>query len=571
MMKLNLVEKICGLIKGKHENRFSMRIGTSMRVLKMVHAFAFQYQKPPVHEYTYRWKRWKRRLSIYPGEEPNPHIVMAGMSGIGKSTLLRSMLKDMRSGGVSCILFDSNNEHESLVKSIGGAVIDASHNGINLLGLDGSTIGDRIDELTGLLKGVFNLGYLQAMKLNSCLWYTYMHKGARSRSESYMEREPTIHDLLEELSVFIRLSKGVQESNSLRSMYQKLSMLQRGAFRQGSMNIGSIASGISSFSLASVGSERVRILYISELLRRLYHHMHAAKKEQGVSMYVVLDESQLILGDEAGARIIGNIIEEGRKFGFGAIIISHMSSMLDKRIIANASTFMSFYAKEPSEINYVSSVLSGALPEMQNAIKEKLRTLGKHEALLTCSAHRMPVLVSTARLFANSFYGAESGAGEERVLSLLVQPMKRAALESVADVKALGGVLERLKASNAIESFTENGEEWLMKYSKVLSIEHEVRIRKIAERLRSCGIGCVINISHKGPDIVAQGAAIEYETGLKSIAATKQMLAGRVRYRKTVVVVSDPHAGAYSGISGAVQYSVFMNMDCASLRGLILS
>ncbi|MCL4373718.1 MAG: DUF87 domain-containing protein [Candidatus Marsarchaeota archaeon] len=565
-MKINLVEKFYNLVKKEQNGAFSIQIGFSKAVLKKVHGVSFQYQKAPVHEYSYRWKRFKKRIGICPESEPNPHMVIAGMSGAGKSTLLRSMLTDMKKWNVSCLLFDSNNEHEALVKSIGGTVIDASREGINLLELGGSTIGDRIDELTSLFKSVFNLGYLQAMKLNSCLWYTYMRKGARSRSEAFMEREPTVYDLLEELSVFIKLSKSVQESNSLRSMYQKLATLQRGAFRNSGISMGKIAHGISSFSLARIGNERARLIYITELVKRLYSYMHTVGREHGISMYVVLDESQLILGDESGARLMGNIIEEGRKFGFGAIIVSHMASKLDRRIIANASTFMSFYAKEPGEVSYVASLLSGALPDMQNAIKEKLRTLGKHEALLTSSSHRMPVLVSTARLLGSD---STTGAEDARIISMLAQPMKRKALEALVGAPSTESALQRLTIGKAVDSFVADGEEWLMRHSTALSIEHEVRIRKIAEKLQRCGIECRINTSYKGPDIVARAVAIEYETGLKSIDSTKRMVASRSGFRKTIVIVNDTRAEAYKSISNSLPYSAFIEMDCTALHRLL--
>ncbi|MEM0149722.1 MAG: DUF87 domain-containing protein [Candidatus Micrarchaeaceae archaeon] len=566
-MVFDFVNIIHRIVEKKRHCRPAISIGKAESMLTRVHSVVLQYQRPPAHSYSYKWKRVNMPLSICPGSEPNPHIVIAGMSGLGKSTLLKSMLSDMAASGIACVLFDSSNEHEDAVMGAGGSVIDASSMGINLLELDGSTIGDRIDELTGLFSSVYSLGYLQSTKLNSCLWYTYMHKGARSRGESYMEEEPSISDLLGELSIFIKMSKSRQESGTLRNMYQKLSTLKRGAFRRSPLSISSISKGISSFSLAGMRNDKVKLIYITELLRRLYRSMHSAKKESGVSMYIMFDESQLILNDETGSAMVGNIIEEGRKFGFGTVIVSHMASRLDRRIIANASTFMTFYAKEPSEINYVSNVLSGSLPEMQVAIKEKLRTLGRHEALLTSGSNRMPVVVSTPR---PALEAAHDNCMKERIASMLSHPIKRAKLESIVGGKQVGSALQSLENERNVDSIFIGGEEWLMRHSKSLSIEHEASIKIISEKLGSCNIRNTINRAAHGPDIIAEGGiAIEYETGLKNIGSTKRMLEGRKSYKGLVVIVNDAHFSEYCQIGGAARFSEFISMDCESMRKLM--
>jgi len=566
-MAFDFKSKIRKILGKEPEHRPALSIGTMESRLAKAHSIMLQYQKPPVHYYAYKWKRAKKHVSIYPTEEPNPHIVIAGMSGLGKSTLLKSLLYDMHKNNISCVLFDSNNEHEAIVRNVGGNVIDASSMGINLLELDGSTINDRIDELTGLMSSVYSLGYLQSTKLNSCLWYTYMHSGARSRSESYIEKAPNISDMLNELSVFISRSRSKQESGTLRNMYQKLSTLKRSAFRQSEMSLSNISKSISSFSLASMHNDKARLIYINELVRRLYRTMHSASMERGVSMYIMLDESQLILNDDVGSAIVGNIIEEGRKFGFGTIIVSHMASKLDKRIIANTSTFITFYAKEPGEINYVSNVLSGALPDMQNTIKEKLRTLDKYEAIMTSSANKMPVVVKMAKPAA---LRAIDDKHAEKIISMLAHPMRIEKIYELIKGADISRAVQGLIDTHKIDSINIDGEQFLMKHNSSLSIEHEASIAKIHDKLSACGIRSTVNTSMHGPDIIAESSiAIEYETGRKSIGSTVRMLANRKNYSKIIVIVNDAHFNEYIMVSNAVKFGEFMHMDCKSISELI--
>ncbi|MGC9190804.1 MAG: helicase HerA domain-containing protein, partial [Candidatus Micrarchaeia archaeon] len=69
------------------------------------------------NEKYYRWKKYRCKESIVLQEEPNPHIIIAGMSGLGKSSLLKSIISEMKRNNITCVLFDSNSEHESMVKS----------------------------------------------------------------------------------------------------------------------------------------------------------------------------------------------------------------------------------------------------------------------------------------------------------------------------------------------------------------------------------------------------------------------------------------------------------------------
>lgn len=46
----------------------------------------------------YVWKKRRRRITIIPSEETTPHMIIVGMSGFGKSTLLKSMISDIKNG-----------------------------------------------------------------------------------------------------------------------------------------------------------------------------------------------------------------------------------------------------------------------------------------------------------------------------------------------------------------------------------------------------------------------------------------------------------------------------------------
>lgn len=83
-----------------------------------------------------------------------------------------------------------------------------------------------------------------------------------------------------------------------------------------------------------------------------------------------------------------------------------------------------------------------------------------------------------------------------------------------------------------------------------LSIEHEVMVSKIAERLNLTGIKCYIFDRPNGPDIVAYHGlariAIEYETGRKAIEESKAMIESRAdKFDRVIVIVNETHLPYY--------------------------
>ena len=205
----------------------------------------------------YIWRKRKGKLLIDPKTESTPHMIIVGMSGFGKSTLLKSIIGQVRSSGRPVLIFDAHNEHEDMVRSCGGAVYDASSCNINILALDGATVGERILTVTRLLSSVYGLGQIQSTKLSTCLWYVYRMAGAVGRKDTILLREPTIKDLIFELLVFIKNSRTSSETNTLRNMRSKLSTLDVKS-SSSAPNLDSLLNGMSSFSLSNISSPEMR-------------------------------------------------------------------------------------------------------------------------------------------------------------------------------------------------------------------------------------------------------------------------------------------------------------------------
>jgi hypothetical protein len=565
-------DKIFGfLVKGKRSDGLGIQFGTVNSILaRKGYQISGHGPYMKTRDGGYHWKRARREMVLLPSKEPNPHILVSGMSGFGKSMFFKSVLVDVARAGVSCILFDGHNEHEPVVKGLGGATYDSRNGGINLLSLDGETVGNRTAALVSILGGVYRLGHIQSTKLGQCLRYTYRRFGARGSSDRVLQKEPTVGDLLFEISIFIRNATTATEKATLINLQSKISNLNTPAFNRSVADGSHLKSGIHSFSVAERMSKEARLIYLVELLERIYSGMKDDPKDGKVRQYIMIDESQVLINEsEECSGIITKFIEEGRKYGRGVMIVTHMSSKLNRQIVANAATFMAFYSREPSEAAYVAKVMTSNF-DAEQSVRSKASGLGDGEALVISANDRTPKVVSTLGLHGKvSIYKPVGGVGEPE---LPIKPMTAEQFCMKTGVK--GDRLRELVSEGALESFYDGEREWVMRKRRALSTEHEVMVIKLHEIIRNSGMDAYIYDRAGGPDVVAYGkdgkVAIEYETGSKSLRDSALMIRSRKpEFAKVIVVVKEVDLERYSEALKGLDIPVLGSSDISALPAMI--
>jgi type IV secretory pathway VirB4 component len=102
-----LIRKMIAIFAAESGNKHArLRFGSIDAVLSNRKSM-FLNSRKPFAEGAIGWQRKRGDLFIIPKLEPNPHIVISGMSGFGKSTLFKSLLLNIRNAGISCIIFDA--------------------------------------------------------------------------------------------------------------------------------------------------------------------------------------------------------------------------------------------------------------------------------------------------------------------------------------------------------------------------------------------------------------------------------------------------------------------------------
>ena len=554
--------------------KLQFRIGNTRQMLQKSKKVNLSYsakQSIPSIISEVHWKNTHGETFIFPELESNYHIIINGMSGFGKSTLVKSMLADIYESDKAAIIFDMHNEHGEIVRKLDGHEYNIGNLGFNLFELNGLTISERVNQLSQLFKDVFSLGYLQTLKLGQCMWYTYRKLGAQSRESRYIKSVPTFYNLLQELEIFINNAKTISEKNSLIHLKERIELINNKVFSKNTGSLSNLKKGISSISLESLNTRELQMIYISELIKRLYSTMHENDKEAGLRLYIVIDESELII--ELADAFISKLITEGRKYGIGLIIVMHRLADMNRQIISNVSTFISFFITEPQDLNYVSDLFSGGDPIKRAMIKDRLCSMKVNQAMIMSTKIRSVTIVDTSNIkivlgkidklkaigsnnnnsIAAMGFDIENNVNSckisdnTKIYGILKNPVRKKELESfLADYE-----IKNIDSMPEIDKFTVKDnkgqmEEWLMLHSNSLSIEHEVYVKIISKYLKSNSIRNYIYGRHYGPDIIAHIAdrkiAVEYETGRKNIISTKAMIENRIKEFDAVIVIVNQDA-----------------------------
>ena len=502
---------------------------------------------------SYVWKKAKGMVCIRLKSEPNPHMLIVGSSGYGKSYLLKSLICQVSSAGIPVLILDAHNEHEKTIRGMGGKVARSSEYGINILDPEGVSVQTRIQQVSKMLKEVYSLGYVQEIMLRRCLFYTYRKAGCTGRW-SGSNTPPSVHDLLTEMRIFISNSRSSSEKNSLEHMYGRLSQLDSEVFSRGFVSIADLFSGITSFSLAALGSGELRSIYIYELLRRICLKMKSDGESENLRLLVAIDEADFVLCNsgemESTARAL---VSEGRKYGVGFIAATHTATKLNPQIIENASTIIAFCSGEPGELSYISKILSRGNDSKVPHIKMALGNLGVGVAII-CSHKILAEMVRIRNCNGrNTAQASPHSRMNHAKITFPSFPVKfndyvhTIASDSGIDIIDAEAQAKQEITAGRLSYFKPcvgTGSAYVMRPSGNLSIEHEASLAAIADEAKKAGIKPRLLSSPNNPDaeIYVQGEriGIEYETGKKKIAESIRMIEMRMKKYDRVVVVTNP-------------------------------
>lgn len=342
------------------------------------------------------WKDARGKFSIDFNSEANCHVNISGMSGFGKSTLCKKLVRGIREKlRLPVSIFDVHSEYVDFTLELGGKVHSPIESSINMWELDGASPAERISENVTMLKRILKLGDIQAYSLLSCAEKAYGRKGiVQSEHGSWGNEPPTMQDVYDCISESLGV-RGHRQGYSCLS--KRLYPLMMGGMfsAKTTLPFSTVLDGLNDFSIAELGSSEAQAVFIETFLRKLYTHMLSQKLTDRLRLFAVIDEAHRVCISSPGELSLpGRLVSEGRKYGLGIITSNQMAKSLDRAIVANSAVTFAFYQREPEEHEYMTNLIAGGDDYGRRAaVARALRNLKQFECIALASNEMEPVFV----------------------------------------------------------------------------------------------------------------------------------------------------------------------------------
>ncbi len=281
----------------------------------------------------------------------NPHIAIVGVTGAGKSYLVKSFLtRAAITWNTNALIIDWAAEYMDWVKQTRGLVVELGEkNSLNLMDLGGNSPLNRIRQLMRtfdiLLEGQMKDDEKRVFE--ESLEEAYASKGFRMHAKGQeLIEPPTLKDVHEILLHKAKRADAVWVREYVLNTARLVGRFTRkGAdflARQSTLKLDKLTnSGLVDIVLKNLPDEEFRILAGLSILQYLKERMRDEEwsAEKGVKLFVVLDEAWKIAQDDRSDAIM--IVREGRKYHFGLIVASQNPTDINEAIFSNVgSTFI---------------------------------------------------------------------------------------------------------------------------------------------------------------------------------------------------------------------------------------
>lgn len=318
----------------------------------------------------------------------NPHVVVLGKSGFGKSTTVKTLISRMRDlDDTPILVIDYAGEYLEWIESRSGTVIDMSRDRINPFELGGASLVDRIRQVSDAFEVVCEFGTINQRNLfRECLDRVYRVRGFDpERRETWENSPPTLSDVISMLKADLKGAR-MQRQQTIYALLSRLEVLAAGPFGiygESTISIRQLTRGLSCVDLSRVSSNMLKDMVAWTVLQYLDVTMRMEGVTNKLRLVVVIDEAWKLCRDENS--LATAIIKEGRKYGYSLVVSTQDTNDLAEPILSNAGTLIVHRTDFPKYLSFFKRACDLTESELS-----RLRNLGIGEALVKLSVDPRP-------------------------------------------------------------------------------------------------------------------------------------------------------------------------------------
>ena len=313
---------------------------------------------------------------------PNPHMMITGETGSGKTQATKAILADMRPFNVPSLILDFKDDYSepAYAETEGLNVYDPSEQPLpfNPLAPSADPRSGRVNpthhlhQLTDIIKRIYRLGDQQAYRLREAMKTVYENAGVPTRAfvpetdQAYPAFEAVQHELAED--------KDNQALLGRMSPIFDLELFSSGAQVT---DFASVAEQGTVIRLAQLPGDEVKNSVAEFFLMALYNYLIRQPQAHKLARLAVLDEAWRLVESP----FLEPLMREGRAFGLGVVIASQFPTDLPTPVAGSTATKLYFSQTNVEQIRDIQRTILG---KTSGADADHLASIMRGLPPLTC-------------------------------------------------------------------------------------------------------------------------------------------------------------------------------------------
>jgi len=291
---------------------------------------------------------------------PNPHMMITGETGSGKTQATKAILAEMRRFDVPALILDFKDDYSEPVyaETEGLNVYDPSYQSLpfNPLAPAVDPRSGRVNpthhvhQLTDIVKRIYRLGDQQAYRLRESMKAAYEAAGIPARAfvpetgQSY----PAFESVQDELS---------QDKDNQALLGRMSPIFDLELFSSGAQvnDFASVAEQSTVIRLAQLPGDEVKNSVAEFFLMALYNYLIRQPQSHRLGRLAVLDEAWRLVESP----FLPPLMREGRAFGLGVIIASQFPTDLPTAVAGSTATKLYFSQTNVEQIREIQRTILG--------------------------------------------------------------------------------------------------------------------------------------------------------------------------------------------------------------------
>ncbi|CAG4907784.1 ATP-binding protein [Acidithrix sp. C25] len=310
-----------------------------------------------------------------PSVSTNPHMIVTGLSGVGKTTFIMGVVKQLKEQGIAPIVISFHQDVDEIMEGFFGNemnVSDINNASFNPLYFTESelqtnryVVNDIANGVSGMLSLLFpNLGDIQIGQFREAIKKQYPKDLASDFDES---NQPTLLDVFKRMNRSSDIDKNLM--TRLRDLFSYESLFETNSGR--SFLHSDHATII---KLSTINSEVARLALLIFSIDGIYREMTRRGVMKEITHALVIDEAHLIRNFDR----IPRLAREARKYGVSLVLASQRFNDFDDDVTANAGTAVFFKSNEDDARKVAKHIEHS---DQQKEIIDMVRSLENHHAI----------------------------------------------------------------------------------------------------------------------------------------------------------------------------------------------